>query len=162
DMSTLVEPSGLLFKEDRTYETDELDRIFQETQPVSAYIGSIVIRRALWMARERQRYFGSGLIHLGVIFQQRLPSRTLVIATPLVGYRCGVQASEAQAEKLLSYASVGYPYIIESSALSEPLKKRLVGNDFLSSAVRFLRWRASGFYSITDYRRLRRQSVVSD
>jgi len=49
----------------------------------------VVINRQLWNAREKEKYFGSYFVHVGVIFQSPLPEDTLVIAKPLISIRYG-------------------------------------------------------------------------
>ena len=41
------------------------------------------------MQREKERYFGTEFIHVGVIFQAPLPARALVIAEPYITIRYG-------------------------------------------------------------------------
>jgi glycosyltransferase involved in cell wall biosynthesis len=74
------------------------DRVYRSGDPALladlgahlSFIGAVIIRRSLWMERERQKYFGSLFIHVGVIFQKPLPGTALAIAEPLMRIRYGV------------------------------------------------------------------------
>ena len=54
------------------------------------FIGATIIRRAVWCERDRERYYGSLFIHVGVIFQRPLAGRVAVLAGPLVAIRYGI------------------------------------------------------------------------
>jgi glycosyltransferase involved in cell wall biosynthesis len=56
---------------------------------VLSFIGSVVIRRAAWMERERERYYGTLFVHFGVIFQDPPLPGVEVLSEPLVVIRYG-------------------------------------------------------------------------
>jgi hypothetical protein len=53
------------------------------------FLGCIVIRRDIWMSRRRDTYFGSQIVHIGVIFQRELSRFAIVLGEPLVTCRYG-------------------------------------------------------------------------
>jgi len=89
DLSQLLEPKRLKLSEDRIYKPTENDLLLREVGNHLSFIGGVVIKREMWNAREKERYFGSYFVHAGVIFQSPLPEDTLVIAEPLVSIRYG-------------------------------------------------------------------------
>ena len=80
DFSELIEESRLPFSEDRTYRSDEIDRLLRETGGYLTFIGAVVIRRSVWLERDRRTYYGTLFIHVGVIFQKPLPGEVRMIA----------------------------------------------------------------------------------
>jgi len=72
---------------DRVYSPQEMDHVFLELGNYRGYIGWVVIKRAIWLTRDRQRYYGSLGNHVWVIFQERLPGETLMMAEPLISFR---------------------------------------------------------------------------
>src|SRR5262249_57418214 len=48
--------------------------------PYVSFIGCVVIKRDLWLNREKDRHIGSEFIHVGVIFQAPLPRGPRVLA----------------------------------------------------------------------------------
>ncbi len=76
--------------EDRVYPPSGFEMLFADTAGYLTFIGGVVIRRDLWLARERERYFGTEFVHCGVIFQAPLPGTALVISKPLISIRYGM------------------------------------------------------------------------
>ena len=62
---------------------------FKDAASYFSFIGCVIIRRSIWMERQRERYFGSLFIHMGVIFQAPIPGRILVVARTLISIRYG-------------------------------------------------------------------------
>lgn len=89
DLSELLTPRRLTIAEDTVYSPPEINELFHETARHLTFIGAVIIRRALWIARDRQKYFGTEFVHVGVIFQAALPGTTLVVAEPMVAIRYG-------------------------------------------------------------------------
>jgi glycosyltransferase involved in cell wall biosynthesis len=89
DFSKVLDPRFLKREDDHGYSTAEWEAFFSETARYLTFIGGTVVRRARWLARERERYYGSLFIHLGVLFQQPPFGRAKVLADPLVRIRYG-------------------------------------------------------------------------
>lgn len=75
--------------QDRVYERDEFEALFADTGNYLSFIGGVVIRRELWLQREKTAYFGTEFVHIGAIFQSPLPGRSILIAQPYVSIRYG-------------------------------------------------------------------------
>ena len=88
--SKLLEKRRMKIEEDRIYPASDINGLFVDTADYLTFIGGVVIRRDLWMAREREPYFGTEFVHIGVIFQVSLPGTVLVISTPLISIRYGL------------------------------------------------------------------------
>src|SRR5687768_14507147 len=67
DLSRILDGNRLGFTDPRTYAPEELERLFVDTAYFLTFVGGVVIRREVWMAREKEPYFGSSFGHLGVI-----------------------------------------------------------------------------------------------
>jgi glycosyltransferase involved in cell wall biosynthesis len=89
DFTVRLKPSMLDITADEAYPPDDLEGLFRTIVPAVSFIGSVVIRRDLWLLREHARYLGTEFIHVGVIFQERLPGTAYVIAQPYVSIRYG-------------------------------------------------------------------------
>jgi len=89
DFSVLFQLSMLGNTEDEIYQPGDLDALFSRIVPTISFIGCVVIKRDLWLQRERARYFGTEFIHVGVIFQEQLPGTAYVIAQPYISIRYG-------------------------------------------------------------------------
>jgi abequosyltransferase len=89
DLSKTLENRRLQIDADETYEQLKFKQLFQRVVPYVSFIGCVVINRDLWLQRQKERYFGTEFIHVGVIFQAPLPAPALVIAEPYIAIRYG-------------------------------------------------------------------------
>ncbi len=87
DFSKVIDPKRMHIDEDEIFSSSEMDLLFKRAIAYMSFIGSIVINRNLWMEREKEKYFETEFIHIGVIFQKSLPQSTLVIAEPFIQIR---------------------------------------------------------------------------
>jgi abequosyltransferase len=74
----------------RSYSDSECADFFRECAWHLTFIGAVIVRKDFWLSRERERYYGSEFIHLGVLFQAPIPGTVIVIREPLVKIRHGV------------------------------------------------------------------------
>lgn len=91
DLSVRLSERKLSITSDRVYQdtASDKERFLAEIGDYLTFIGGVVIRRDLWLSRDRARYYGSRFIHVGVIFQNPLPGRMLAISQPLIEIRLG-------------------------------------------------------------------------
>jgi glycosyltransferase involved in cell wall biosynthesis len=150
DMSDLLQASRLELASDRVYAPEEMDRLFAETGSYLTFIGCVVIRRSLWLERRREPYFGSLFIHVGVIFQQRLPGPTCVIAAPLVSIRYGNAMWRPKDFEIWMFK---WPGLVWSLAgISDSARRSTTPRDPWRKPLTLLFYRAKGTYSIVEYR----------
>ncbi|HZZ86352.1 MAG TPA: glycosyltransferase family 2 protein [Anaeromyxobacteraceae bacterium] len=89
DLAQVVDPALLPPESDRDYGPQDRDALFLATASTLSFIGAMVIRREVWLARERARYHGSLFAHVGVVFQDPPLEKVRVLAQPLVRIRWG-------------------------------------------------------------------------
>jgi hypothetical protein len=151
DLSKVLQQQRLPFSADRVYRPEESARLLAETGEFLSFIGCVIIKREVWEAREKERYFGSLFIHVGVIFQSPLPGTSLAIANPLISIRYGT------ALWLGSYFEIGmfkWPLMIWSLAGYPDSAKRQVCRKEPWRRLRLLLFmRAQGGYNINAYRK---------
>ena len=151
DLTKLIDRSRLQFEKDRDYAPEEFDRLFEETSAYLGYIGSVVIRREIWMARQREPYFGSWFIHEGVIFQSPLPGPALAIAQPLISVRFG---NTQWRPREFEIRMIRWTDLMGSlTAVSQDVRRRLYPVAPWLSLKSLFFYRAKGTYGLTDYRR---------
>ena len=151
DFSVRIDARRLLFEHDRSYGPSEFERLFEETSAYLTYIGAVVIRRDVWQSRPREPWLGSYFIHVGVIFQERLPGEALVISQPLVGIRFG---NTQWRPKEFEIRMIRWPELIWAlPAIPEALRSRVYRRAPWRSFKSLLFYRAKGTYDMNDYRR---------
>lgn len=149
-LSKVVQARWLDFDADRVYGPGEMDRLFVD---VDGWLNChcFVIKREIWLAREKERYYGSFLVYLGVVFQESLPEEALVIAEPLVSYRRGNTHTYSAQNSAMIWDM--WPSIVESLAISESTKRKVYNAQPWRHFWELLLYRGLGYYSLTEYRR---------
>jgi abequosyltransferase len=146
-----LEARRLRISEDRTYPPREFPALFAETANYLSFIGCVVIRRKLWLTRDRDRFFGSAFVHVGVIFQEPLPGAAYVIANPYITIRYGNATWTARAFEIWLFS---WPKVIWSLPFAEQVKRRVCRKEPWRRLRTLLRYRALGAFSMPEYQRL--------
>ena len=150
-LGEVLEANRLNVHADRVYHPNEAEGLFVDTVGYLSFIGGVVIRRAVWLARERPRYFGSLFIHVGVIFQGPLPADALVIARPLISIRFG---NELWTPRTFEIWMFKWPGLVWSFAqFSAATKRRVCPREPWRRARTLAVYRARGAFSTAEYSR---------
>ncbi len=142
--------------EDRVFGNGDWDELFRETADLLSFIGSVVIRRSVWKEREKESYFGTEFVHVGVIFQKPLAQNVVVLADPLVQIRYGNALWVERAFKIWMFQ---WPELLWSfPSISDTAKKSVLDREPWNSLKLLLLFKARGHYSRTEYRRFLRDA----
>jgi glycosyltransferase involved in cell wall biosynthesis len=151
DFSETLEDTKMQMSTDEEFEGSRLDLLFLRVVPYMSFIGCVVVRRELWLNRERARYFGTEFIHMGVIFQAPLPSPALVMAEPYIKIRYGNAQWTSRSLEIWMFK---WPGLINSFELiPELLRRKYQISNLLKKTLYVIRFRAIGAYSLKDYRK---------
>ena len=141
----------LPFLEDRVYRPSDSDRLFSDAANHLSFIPCVVIRRTLWLSRAREPYYGSLFVHVGVIFQDRLPGNAIIVARPLVSVR---NANLSWATRSFEIWMFKWPELIWSfKGFSDRIKANVFPMEPWRGLKALLIHRAMGSYSLEEYRR---------
>jgi hypothetical protein len=135
--------------EDRRYDVGDDERLFIDTGNYLTFIGGVVIRRDVWMARQRESFYGSLFIHVGVIFQAPLPGPSLLVAAPLVGIRYGNAQWTGRAFEIWMFK---WPGLVWSFRFSNAAKALVCRQAPWLRPQTLLIHRAKGSYTLKHYR----------
>lgn len=89
ELSIILEHQQIKIQDNKVYAPTDTECLFIDSLSYLTFIGAVVIRRSIWLNRERVSYFGTEFIHVGVIFQEKLPESALIIAKPYICIRYG-------------------------------------------------------------------------
>jgi glycosyltransferase involved in cell wall biosynthesis len=154
DLTQVLAPSRLPFSAERVYQPTEADRerLLAETGDYLSFIGGVIIKRQLWDARDKARYFGTEFVHVGVIFQSLLPEATLVLAHPWIVIRYG---NALWTPRFFEIWMFKWPGLIWSlPGFSDAARRRASPPEPWRRAWALLLFRARGAYSIKEYQAL--------
>jgi abequosyltransferase len=84
ELSVILQNRRIMMKDNQEYAFNDMERLFVDALNYLSFIGAVVIRRNIWLNSERESYFGTEFIHVGVIFQKPLPGPALIIAEPYI------------------------------------------------------------------------------
>jgi len=155
ELSTTLERQRIILQHDRVYEPNEMERLFVDALRYLSFIGSVVIRRSIWMTRQPRSFFGSEFVHVGVIFQTPLPNTALVIAEPYITIRWGNAQWTARSFDVWMFK---WPKLVWSFGhISDEAKRRVSSREPWRSFRTLIAHRSLGGYDLQSYR----QYVVS-
>lgn len=145
----IVEKRPVLLQ-DRVFQPHEWNDFAVKVGGCLTFVGAVIIKRELWLERDRGKYFGSGFVHVGVIFDRTIEGDVLVVAEPLVSVRHGNAQWSSRAFQIWM---INWPDLVWSfSTISNAAKQALAPRERWRSLRTLLLLRALGSYSIKEYR----------
>lgn len=149
DLARVLNPT-MLSPGPNLYASDENEKFFAEVGAYLSFIGCVVVRRDLWMSRDRRSYYGSLFIHVGVIFQAPIGA-VKVIRHPLIAIRYGNAMWTPRGFEIWMFK---WPGLIWSfDAYTEAQKAKVCRKEPWRQVKRMLMYRALGGYSRAEYQK---------
>ena len=148
-LSEVLHERELHITTDRVYTPEQSSELFRDVAQYMSFIGCVVIRRAVWDSRDKERYFGTAFVHVGVVFQAALPLPALVIAEPYIAIRYGNAQWTSRYFEIWMFK---WPELLWSF---EHIPARIRAEVYPREPWRLIRtlllFRAKGAYSRTEY-----------
>lgn len=149
DMSEMLLERRHNIAADREYGDGDQERFFIDTASYLGFIGGVVIKRSFWKSRDRQTYYGSLFIHVGVIFQHPPAHSVRVLANPLIEIRNG---NAMWTPRSFEIWTLKWPMLIWSfTDFSETAKQAICPKEPWRRFRTLLFHRAMGAYSLAEY-----------
>lgn len=134
---------------DKIYHPADSQEFFAEVADCLSFIGGVVIDRQFWNERNKENYFGTAFVHVGVIFQAPLPADALFIAEPWIVIRYG---NALWRPRHFQIWMIDWPNLIWSfSDFPESAKRRVCPREPRRRLKKLLILRAKGIFSMTEY-----------
>jgi len=151
DLTVKLESPRLNVHSDVTFDSAQSDQFFVLAANYLAFIGGVVIRREVWLGRDRKSYYGSLFVHVGVIFQSPALGSARVIARPLIAIRNGNAMWTPRGFEIWSFK---WPDLVWSfDDFSEEAKRSVCVREPWRGLKCLLFHRALGSYSIAEFRK---------
>jgi abequosyltransferase len=150
-MSKVCVPSFFGISSNRVYTSAQFDQLFSDVGTCVMCLCCVVLKKSLWLARERQRYYGSWFIHTAVVFQDHIPGTTFVIAKPLISLRLGNH--HRMVPQVFHIWFIEWPSLIWSFPIHEETKASFCSVEPWKRLKYLLALRGTGRYSRTEYER---------
>ena len=151
DLSEVLIDRRLDVSTDRTYAPNEWNDFAADVGGHLTFVGAVIIKKTLWQKRDKEKYFGSGFIHVGTIFDEPITENILVSAEPCVSVRYGNALWSSRAFEIWMF---NWPDLIESfKSISEIAKRALSKKEPWRNVKGLFTFRALGAYSTIEYRK---------
>lgn len=148
-LSKALKDRCLHFMNNRTYQTRDFERFYVDVAAYLSFIGCVVIKRSLWNEREKEQYFGTVFVHVGVIFQQPFCGDILVLVEPLISIRYG---NALWTSKSFEISLFKWPELIWSFPFSESSMRQVCEREPWRSLTALMIYKARGAYSLKEFR----------
>nr|MDP2190431.1 glycosyltransferase family 2 protein [Rhodoferax sp.] len=149
DFSRVLDEKLIKLEFDKEYRAGDEESLFLEATQGLSFIGCVVIRRDVWLARDRRSYFGSLFVHVGVIFQHLPITHAALIAEPLITIRYG---NAMWTPRGLEIWIVKWPELVWSFVdFSDKAKSAVCPRGGWHLFKRLVFYRATGAYSTKEY-----------
>ncbi|MEJ0100728.1 MAG: glycosyltransferase family 2 protein [Pseudomonadota bacterium] len=150
NLTEVIQDRRMPINEDRSFTPATWNEFAQVAGSYLSFIGGVVIRRSLWLERDRAAYYGTLFVHIGVIFQERVGGTCLVIAAPFISIRYGNAMWRPREFEIWMFK---WPRLIWSfQSLSQTSKAAISPRSPWTRWNRVLYYRAKGTYSMVEYR----------
>ncbi|GGY15854.1 hypothetical protein GCM10008098_03700 [Rhodanobacter panaciterrae] len=141
------------FKHDRVFTAAEWDDFFCSVVVHLTFVGAVIVRRSLWLARHPDTYFGTGFVHVGVLFRAPVPGTAVVVAEPLIVIRNGNGQWNARAFDIFM---LRWPQLLWSfDGISDTAKQAVTPREPWRLLRVLLLQRAFGRYSMREFETVR-------
>lgn len=148
DFSSQISERLIKIDKDKIFSESELGSLFAQVIKYLSYIGAVVINRELWLDREKEQYFGSEFIHVGIIFQSPLPSKAFIIANPQIKIRYG---NAQWTKRAFIIGMIKWPQLLNSfNAVNSDIKKGFTFQSPFDILRGMLIFRSKGQFAPTD------------
>lgn len=159
EFSETLDSHRMRLNEDRIYAPSELEKLFIDTSAYLTYIGAVVVRHDIWMSRDRESFFGSEFIHVGVIFQAPLPGQTIVLHNPLISIRFG---NATWRPREFEIRMIRWTHLIWSlPGISDKARGKCYKKEPWKSLKSLFFYRAKGTFCTEDYERWLKPRLAS-
>jgi abequosyltransferase len=152
DLSIIYDKNRLKIDSDINYCELDGESFFKDTASYLSFIGCVVVRKQFWLSRDRESYYGTLFVHVGVIFQTPSVQNVIVLAKPLIIVRYGNAMWTPRSFEIWTFK---WPKLIWSFDDFSPTNKEKVNKkDPWNSWFYLFYYRGLGAYNVTEFRRL--------
>ena len=155
DFSLILERSRNGLSEDIRYDKGDAEKLFVDAGNHLTFVGALIMRRELWLRRDRKSYYGSWFIHTAVVFQEPAVESAIFIAEPQLVIRFGNANWTSSTFEIWMFI---WPQLVHSFATFSVQARRAVADpEPWRDIMMLLKNRAKDRYSIEQYRLFLRQ-----
>jgi glycosyltransferase involved in cell wall biosynthesis len=149
ELSVTLQSRRIVMHDNKVYAPTAMECLFVDALDYLSFIGAVVMRRSVWLSRERESYFGTEFVHVGVIFQKPLPGTALIIAEPYISIRYGNGHWTSRRFDIWMFK---WPKLVWSFAhISDKAKRCITRKEPWRSLIKLILQRGRGAYTTQHY-----------
>lgn len=149
ELDRVFERRRLPFTGRRVYQAGDANRMMADLGEALSFIGSTIVRRATWMARDRRSYYGTLFVHMGMIYQMPPLRKVVAVARALVRIRIANAMWTGRGFEIWMFL---WPELIWGfSGYSDEAKCCVVARRPWMQPQKLLVWRAHGVYGLPEF-----------
>jgi glycosyltransferase involved in cell wall biosynthesis len=151
DFSELLLDRRLDISQDRIFDQTKWNDFAQMICLHLTFVGAVIIKKQIWIDRKKEKYFGSGFVHVGVIFDGPINGSILVIADNLICIRYGNAQWSGRAFQIWM---LNWPSLVWSlPSIPTAIKTNICQREPWKNLGKLLLYRATGRYTVIEYHR---------
>lgn len=144
---------------DKIYRPSDENNLLGELSTCLSFIGSVIIKKNVWLDRDRSSYFGSLFIHVGVIFQMPIVGDVYVISDPVLKIRYGNGMWSPRSFEIWYFK---WPELIWSfQRFSDSAKRNVIRREPWKCNFGLLKSKAMGDFSYNEFKKFISKKNVS-
>ncbi|MEP4486860.1 glycosyltransferase family 2 protein [Marinobacter alexandrii] len=148
NLERILQLSRMFLEKDHYFE-QSCDQFLEVAGDQLSFIASVIVRRDTWLKRERNRFYGSLFVHVGVLLQSPPLEGVKVLSEPLIQIRYGNASWTARAFEIWLFI---WPNLIWSfEQFSERSKAKVCARYPWKNLMQLLKHRARGSYSTREF-----------
>ena len=152
DLSVELENKLMKLDSDQLYHEEDRDNFFIRNAKYLSFVGCLVIRRTYWLSKNASSYYGTGFVHVGVVFQSPAVVNVRVMAKPSVIIRLGNSTWNTVRFEIWM---IWWPNLIWSfTEFPDAVKRRVCPREPWRRLDVLLKHRAMGVYTKTEFNKV--------
>ena len=149
DLSVELENKLMKLDSDQLYREGDRDNFFIRNAKYLSFVGCLVIRRTYWLSKNASSYYGTGFVHVGVVFQSPAVVNVRVMAKPSVIIRLGNSTWNTVRFEIWM---IWWPNLIWSfTEFPDAVKRKVCPREPWRRLDVLLKHRAMGVYTKTEF-----------
>jgi hypothetical protein len=151
DLSKNLETRMANIDNDKCYNSNNEREMFIDLANCLSFIGSVIIKRSVWLDRDRNSYFGTLFVHVGVIFQRQFVNEIYFVSNPMLKIRYGNSMWTPRSFEIWYYK---WPKLIWGfKRFDESAKSKVIAREPCKNIFSLLKSRAMGDYTVVEYQK---------
>ena len=143
---------------DLIFQSNEVDKMATSISDQITFVGSVLIKKDIWIKTNKTSYFGSGFIHVGVIFESEYKNKLMILSKPLSIIRFGEGQWHNRAYEIWM---IDWPRLIWSlNNISFKSKVFLSKPEPWKKFKPLLIYRAMNFYNYSIYHKFHKKACI--